>query len=39
MKKDIFKGITLMNTLVCFCVVMIHLTSVILPDMDKESLW
>jgi len=39
MKKDIFKGITLMNTLLCFCVVMIHLTSVILPDMNKESLW
>ncbi len=39
MKRDVFKGITLMNMLLCFCVVIIHLTSSPLSELDKNSFW
>lgn len=38
MKKGINKGITLMNALLCFCVVMIHLTSSPLSELRPGSL-
>ena len=38
MKKDIFKGVSLMNVFLCFCVVMIHLTSSPLGVLEINSL-
>ena len=38
MRKDVFKGITLMNVFLCFCVVMIHLTSSPLGELERGSL-
>ncbi len=37
MKRDLTKGITLMNMLLCFCVVAIHLTSTPLSQLAPDS--
>lgn len=37
MKRELSKGITLMNMLLCFCVVAIHLTSIPLSQLAPDS--
>ena len=39
MKKGNIKAITLMNALLCFCVVAVHLTSWPLAELNNDSLW
>ncbi len=39
MKQDASKGITIMNMLLCFCVIMIHVTSMPLAALLPGSFW